>query len=290
MFFRLGRLAARRSDSRRHPRRDRARSSRSAVPLRDRADGLREPWRCSSGAARIRRSHPRRRPRARGRALRVASRRRGHRCKHDRHHLPACSDPAGADSDPASLQRLRAYTETSIRLSHSVPGSEGSSPRRSPTVRGCKASCGAWQVVRSPPLRRRAPRPTSNPHASRPADGARAALGNRVPAPVPFLEVLSAAVAPGLLVHLALLDEVDSRRCSRTTSSSPPARHVRPGRPRAADHRPGDSAARPARLDGLPPAASVPEHRAVVASAPGPGSGVRSRPPRSAGARPGPRP
>ena len=87
---------------------------------RDPAGAVRGP---PGGAARGRRADPRFRACARGRTLRVeaGSGRRGR--EQDRHDVPARSDARRAGRSE-SLDLLRRYTDTSIRLSESVPGSD----------------------------------------------------------------------------------------------------------------------------------------------------------------------
>ena len=107
-----------------------------------------------------------------------------------------------------SLQRLRAYTDTSIRLSHSVPGSEGAAAAIADGQRLQGELWGmAGRALAAAPTAS-APRlyvETLNEMIDQQTVRV-AALSNRVPAPVLWLEVLSAAVALGLLAaYLALL-------------------------------------------------------------------------------------
>ena len=157
----------------------------------------------------------------------------------------------------ASLARLRAYTDTSLRLSASVPGSDAA---RRAIADGDRIQRELWAMAGTSldaEPRDSAPRlyvETLNDMIDMQTTRV-ATLNNRVPGSVLFIELLGAAVALGLLgAYLALVGRgVLDRRAGRDAGLPAAAGDVRPRPPHARPDRcPLDAADRAAGRDDAP--------------------------------------
>ena len=124
----------------------------SPQAFRDAARAFRRPPGCP---ARARRSDPRVRAHARGRALRSApcSGRRRRQC--DRHDVSARADALRAGSQPLTCACSRAIPTRAFCLSQTIPGIARSAARRPRSKAASSARCGDWPARRSTRLRSR---------------------------------------------------------------------------------------------------------------------------------------